>query len=88
MDGGESVRGGRVLGSMMLEGEKSSEANSQRCRFGDKGSAERGDWIGVSGVGVEVARILVWGRWRYDLGIWIGWEMRNEGCRGHDKYLP
>lgn len=45
MDGGKSVEGRRMLGSVMLQGKKSSESNSKRCSFRDKGGAEGGDWV-------------------------------------------
>ena len=84
MDGGESVKGWRLLGCMMLQRKKSSKSNSKRCSFGDKGGTEGGYWVRSFGLGREIAKILVSRTWRYSLAIQIRRKIRGCSCGRHD----
>lgn len=59
MDGGEGVECRRLFGSMMLQGKEGSESNSKRCSFGNKGGAERSDWVRFCRPRRELVRVLI-----------------------------
>lgn len=59
IDGGESARSRRLFGSMMFQRKESSESNSKRCSFGDKGGAEGGDGVRFCILRRQKARTLI-----------------------------
>lgn len=69
---------------MMLQRKKSSESDSKRRSFGDKGDAEGRDYVRFCRVRLEVTSVLDGCRWWYKLEIQVRWILRCNSRRRHD----